>query len=299
MRPGAPLVLTAANELTRVALGLRGYESRHVATSVGRIHVLEARGSGPLPTLALLHGISSASVHFVRLLPRLRGHVRRLVMPDLPGHGFSDAPSSLRPEALRDALVEVMDAVLDEPCVLFGNSLGGAAAIEYALARPSRVRGLVLCSPSGAAMDEAELARFVHGFDFARHAEALDFVDRLFSRPNRMRHAVAWGVRRSFRDPSVRSLLAAIGPEHLLRPEQLAALRMPVLLVWGRDERILPRSQLEFFRRYLPAHARIEEPEGHGHAPYLLDAPDAVARRILAFAEDVTAGRAKGAGAGR
>ncbi len=61
---------------------------------------------------------------------------------------------------------------------------------------------------------------------------------------------------------------------------------MPVLLLWGKDERILPRDHLEFFRRHLPEHARFEEPEGFGHAPYLDDV-DAVARRILSFTSEV------------
>jgi pimeloyl-ACP methyl ester carboxylesterase len=88
----------------------------------------------------------------------------------------------------------------------------------------------------------------------------------------------------------VRGLLSSIAPDDMLRPEQLAALRMPVLLLWGRDERILPRAHLEFFRRHLPRHARFEEPEGLGHAPYLDDA-SAVARQILTFAADVHHGR--------
>ena len=59
-----------------------------------------------------------------------------------------------------------------------------------------------------------------------------------------------------------------------------------MLLLWGRDERILPRYHLDFFRRHLPEHARFEEPEGFGHAPHLDDA-SALAHRILAFTADV------------
>src|SRR5262249_34573534 len=112
------------------------------------------------------------------------------------------------------------------------------------------------------------------------------FVDRLFARRNRMRHLFAWGVRRQFSAPEVRGLLRATSPADLLSPEHLAALRMPVLLLWGKGERILPRHHYEFFRRHLPSHAHIEEPEGLGHAPYLDDA-GAVARRILAFTSEV------------
>jgi pimeloyl-ACP methyl ester carboxylesterase len=279
-------LLHLANHLARTSLHLSGYRSHRVRTSAGGIHVLEARGRGRLPPVVLLHGISSAAVHFLPLLYRLRGRVRRLIAPDLPAHGFSDRPSEVRPFVLRDALVEALDAVVDEPAVVFGNSLGGAAAVHYALARPERVRGLILCSPGGAMMDAAELDRFMGTFSFQSHGAALAFVDRLFSRRSRMRHLFAWGVRRQFENPDVRELLAATSPADLLTPEQLSALRMPVLLLWGKDERILPRQHLDFFRKHLPDHAQLQEPEGLGHAPYLDDV-DEVARRILAFTAHV------------
>jgi pimeloyl-ACP methyl ester carboxylesterase len=279
-------LLRLTNQLARTSLHLAGYRSRRVRTSVGGVHVLDARGQGHLPPVVLLHGISSAAVHFLPLLYRLRGRVSRLIAPDLPAHGFSDRPSEMRAATLRDALVEALDAVIDEPAVVFGNSLGGVAAVHYALARPERVRGLILCSPGGAMMDAAALQRFVGTFDLETHDAALAFVDRLFSRRNRMRHLFAWGVRRQFENPDVRELLAATSPGDLLTPEQLASLRMPLLLLWGKDERILPRDHLDFFRRHLPEHARFEEPEGFGHAPYLDDV-GAVARRILSFTADV------------
>jgi len=279
-------LLRITNHLARTSLHLAGYHSHRVRTSVGGVHVLDARGQGHLPPVVLLHGISSAGVHFLPLLYRLRGRVRRVIAPDLPAHGFSDRPTEMRSATLRDALVEALDAVIDEPAVVFGNSLGGVAAVHYALARPERVRGLILCSPGGAMMDADELHRFVDTFALDTHRAALSFVDRLFSRRNRMRHLFAWGVRRQFENPDVRELLATTSPADLLTPEQLGALRMPLLLLWGRDERILPKDHLDFFRRHLPEHTRVEEPEGFGHAPYLDDV-DGVARRILAFTADV------------
>ncbi len=279
-------MLPLTRHLARTSLQLQGYESRCVGTSAGRVHLLDVRGEGCLPPVVLLHGLSSEAIHLLPLLQRLRGRVRRLMAPDMPAHGFSDRPREIHPAALKDALVEAMDAIIDEPVVLFGNSLGGVAAVHYAATRPERVRGLILCSPSGAAMDAEELKRFVGTFTLETHRAALDIVDRHLVERSRMRHLFAWGVRRQFKSPVVRELLSSLSPADLLSPEQLSSLRMPVLLLWGKGERILPRHHLEFFRRHLPEHAHLEEPEGFGHAPYLDDA-DAVARRILAFTADV------------
>ncbi len=267
---------------------LQGYRSRSLSTSVGEVHVLEAEGRGPLPTLVLLHGFSSAGVHYFPLLHRLRRRVRRIVLPDLPAHGFSSTPrGGIRGETLLDGLTEALDRVIDEPAIVFGNSLGGVAAIRYALARPERVRGLILCSPTGAAMDAEEIARFSALFRIDSHGAALDFVDRVMSKSGPMRQLLAWGLRRKFQNPEMRELIDSIKPEDMLDPALLRTLRPPTLLLWGRDERLLPTSHLEFFRENLPPHTRIEEPFGVGHTPYLED-PARLARDILRFAELVT-----------
>ena len=279
------------DRLARTSLKLQGYRSRLLPTSVGEVHVLEAEGRGPLPTLVLLHGFSSAGVHYFPLLHLLRRRVRRIVLPDLPAHGFSSTPrGGIRGETILDGLTQALDRVLDEPAIVFGNSLGGVAAIRYALARPERVRGLILCSPTGAAMDAEEIARFSELFRIESHGAALHFVDRVMSKSGPMRQLLAWGLRRKFKNPEMRALIDSITPADMLDPLELRALRPPTLLLWGRDERLLPTSHLEFFRQNLPTHARIEEPFGVGHTPYLED-PARLARDILRFAEEVTRAR--------
>ena len=63
----------------------------------------------------------------------------------------------------------------------------------------------------------------------------------------------------------------------------LAALAMPILLLWGQSERLLPKSSLAYLRRHLPGHAIIEEPAGFGHCPHI-DDPARLAARLVAFA---------------
>lgn len=285
-RVAVPVLPAIPDRLTRASLQLGGYESHYVPTRAGRIHVLHARGRGRLAPMVLLHGFSASGVHYLPLLARLRPLARRVVAPDLPAHGFSDAPpAGLTSAALEGGLFDALDRVLDEPAYLIGNSLGGLAAIRYAVARPERARGLVLCSPGGAPMREDEIRELARAFHLATHADALDFVDRLFARPTRLRHLFAWGLRRQFAMPSMRALLGAMAPEQLLTPDELRSLRAPALLLWGKADRILPRAHLEFFRRHLPG-AVVEEPPGFGHAPFLDDA-SALARRIGAFARAV------------
>jgi pimeloyl-ACP methyl ester carboxylesterase len=269
------------------ALKLQGYKSRRIPTSAGKLHVLEARGTGSLPPLVLLHGLSSAGVHYHPILPRLRRRARRIVMPDMLGHGFSDVPKrGLDVREMERALVETLDAVIDEPVLLFGLSMGGAAAIRYASLRPERVRGLMLCSPGGAAMDAPSLDLLRRSFVLADHADALAFVDKVFAKRTALRHAYAWGVRKTFERPAVRALIDSLRTEDLLDPEEVASLRMPVKLVWGRKDRVLPLECKRFFLRHLPEHAEIHEPTSFGHSPFL-DDPEGLADSIEAFLEQL------------
>ena len=133
------------DHLARATLESRVTRGRMVQTSAGEVHVLQAEGYGTLPPLVLLHGFSSAGVHFFPILGRLRRSVRRLILPDMPAHGFSATPrAGISGKMLRAGMREALNAVIDAPVVLFGNSMGGVAAIEYALHRPERVLGLLL-----------------------------------------------------------------------------------------------------------------------------------------------------------
>ncbi|MEZ4313375.1 MAG: alpha/beta fold hydrolase [Polyangiaceae bacterium] len=280
-----------SDHLARASLQALLFRSRRIRTSVGRMHLLEAEGSGRLPPLVLLHGLSSTGVHYLPLVHHVRPHVRRLVLPDLPGHGFSDAPAGgMRNDPLTRGLREALDAVLHEPAVIFGNSLGALAAIRYARLRPERVRGLFLCSPGGAPMAGPELGRFLDTFRVETHASAVAFVDRVFGRRTHARHVLAWGIRKRMRQPTVRNLIDAVTPEGLLSRDDLAGLEMPVWVSWGRRDGVLPREHLDFFRENLPAHAVVHEPAHHGHSPYLEDAPG-VGRAIVDFLVEVERAR--------
>lgn len=268
--------------LTRASLRLVGYQERVIETQLGDIAVLEAAGGGRMP-LMLLHGFSAEAVHYAPLMRRLRPHVSRLYVPDLPAHGRSDPPAPpIHAGELREEVTEAFDRLLVEPTILYGNSLGGLVALDYALSRPEKVRGLILCSPLGGVLSPDDLEALRALFHLHSYADALAFVDRVFLRPHILRPLVAWGVRRKFAAPRLRALLQALQAADFLDPQELASLTVPTLLIWGKQDRILPRTSLEFLRTHLPSTVLIEEPEDASHTPYLED-PRGAAERILQF----------------
>ena len=192
----------------------------------------------------------------------------RVIAPDLPGHGFTPPPAGgMTAAAIRDDLAPALDTLLTQPSVVFGNSLGGLVAIRMAIAEPERVRALILASPGGAPMTPDQLDTLLSNFRLASHRDALGFVDRFQGR-SQARHVFAWGARIRMKRKEIREFVEAIAPEHLLDSDEVSALEVPTLVFWGSEDEVLPATSLDFFRTHLPG-ARIWEPPGYGHAPYL------------------------------
>jgi pimeloyl-ACP methyl ester carboxylesterase len=275
------------DEVLRAQLRLGGFRSRFVDTSAGRMHAMVSEGGGDLPPFVLLHGFAAASHYYGGLASRMRPLVRHVIAPDLPGHGVSAGDArTIDWSTLEDGLCETLDTLIDRPAIVFGNSLGGAAAVRYAAMRPNKVRGLFLVAPGGAPMDDATFRSFLSRFALEDHDAALDFVDRLFERPPPYyRHLIAWGTRHQFARPAMRALMQRGLAINLLTPEELRSLSMPTHVVWGGADRILLPSHLAFFREHLPAHATLEVVPRFGHTPHM-DQPDALHTMLVAFARE-------------
>jgi len=284
----ASRLLPAADQLARLSLRARGLASSTVRVRGLDLHVYDGAGRGRLPTVVMLHGLGAGGASFGPMVTALRPHVRRVILPELPGHGFSARPADggdITADLLLDAISDALDGLLDEPAIVLGNSLGGAVALGYALRRPERVRGLMLVSPAGAKMEADEWRELVSAFDLTTTAEARRFLERVYHRPPWFLALFAHEFPDVLKKPAVRQILASVTPEHSPTPDELALLSMPILLLWGRSERLLPASALAWFRQHLPPQTVIEEPAGFGHAPQL-EQPERLAARVVAFARE-------------
>jgi pimeloyl-ACP methyl ester carboxylesterase len=280
-----------AQAVGRRALLRRGAQSRWVMTRHGRMHCYELPGSGDLPPVVVLHGLAAAATPFGPLLMRLARDVRRVVAPDHLGHGFSAGrDGALTPETLLEATIATLDHTLREPAIVVGNSLGGAVAVRYALSSPQNVKAMVLVSPAGAHCDDNEWRELKRLFAMTTRADAAVFFRRVYHEPPWFLSLVAHELPACMASAPVRSLLLGASNSTALRPEELEALDVPVMLVWGQEERLLPDSNLAYFRRHLPRGTRIERPDGFGHSPHI-DAPDALANLIVDFARQIEASR--------
>ncbi|MBI3072883.1 MAG: alpha/beta hydrolase [Deltaproteobacteria bacterium] len=112
-----------------------------------RIHYKEAGAGDPL---LLVHGLMTSSYSFRYLIPLLAPH-GRVVVPDLPGAGESDAPTdlSMAPDSVAEVLLSFIAALALGPTHVVGNSLGGYESLWLATNHRDQVRRLTIIHAPG------------------------------------------------------------------------------------------------------------------------------------------------------
>ncbi len=282
--------------LAALALKTRGFRSRYANTAHGRVHYYELSGSGLRPPLVLLHGIGSSALAFAKVAPLLAPSFQKLILPELPGHGLSDVPGDwLQGTALFEGMSSALEVAMPEPFYFMGNSLGGMAVLRYAANAPKRLLGAVVCSPGGAQMSPETLQEVLSAFDTSTHAKGRKLVERLFAGPPRYAHLSTFLIRQMVGRPPIRELMKHISTDALLSPDELARIRVPLLFLWGKQEKLLPIAHRDYFLANLPPHVVTQFPEGYGHLPQIENSKD-LSRRIVEFIDEQRA-RANGAAA--
>jgi pimeloyl-ACP methyl ester carboxylesterase len=224
-----------------------------------RVHV---RRSGAGAPLLYLHGASGAPV----VLPFMEKLAARfdVLVPEHPGYGQSDEPEWL--ENIHDlayfylGLLKKLDL---QGATVVGSSMGGWIAMEMAVRDTSRIKSLVLSGPVGISapgvrvadiflMSPEELTRnLFHDQKLAeaRLAQPEDVDLNLKNRHTTAR--LAWEPR--FHDPFL--------------PKWLHRIDVPVKLIWGKEDRIVPVAFLEEYKRLLPR-AESFVIDDCGHLPH-------------------------------
>jgi pyruvate dehydrogenase E2 component (dihydrolipoyllysine-residue acetyltransferase) len=247
----------------------------------GRLCYLEA-GSGPGVPVVLLHGLGADLGGWMFTQPAL-AEGRRTVALDLPGHGGSDKDvGSGDPARFIDAIADALDRLGIERAHLVGHSMGGAIAAGLALAHPDRVASLTLIAPAGAGPEINDA--FIQGFvQASRRKDAAAVLGLLVHDPALVSRAMIEDVLRYKRLDGVAEALARItkawfpGGRQAFRPvAQAAASGVPMQLIWGREDRIIPATQAD------AAAAERHVLEGAGHLPHMEKAGE-VNRLIARF----------------
>ncbi len=289
-RVGTQAASNDADEARRALLAAMPVVERRLDLAGISTALLEAGSGDPI---VLLHGPMANAAHWMGVVPSLV-KTHRVIVPDLPGHGASDAgTSALGPDRVLAWLAELFDRTCDRPATVVGHLVGGAVAAHFASRRPERLSRLVLVDTFGlqplALPPDFGLAmrEFLEQPGAPTHDRLWEHcafdLDALRSRMAQHWQAfVTYNVALA-RTPRVHVALHQL-MEHFalpaIAPAVLERIDVPTALVWGRHDRATPlaSAQAASLRHGWPLHV-ID----HANDDPPVEQPDAMARvlRVL------------------
>lgn len=260
-------------------MGSAEYQENFIKVDGANIHFLRGGAGAPL---VWLHG-ADGNLGWLRCHSALAERFS-VYVPTLPGFGRSERPAWLESffDLTRFTLWMLREMGL-ERAALAGHFMGGWLAAEMAATAPQAVERLVLIGAAGIKPRQNEIADiFLHGAEGARKlaffdpAQAPEY-ERLFGRKpspeereiqaNNREAAIRYCWKPYMHDPSLPALLARV--------------RAPALLVWGREDRIVPPECAELYRDAIKG-ARLALIDQCGNYPHL-ERPDEFARLVNEF----------------
>jgi pimeloyl-ACP methyl ester carboxylesterase len=258
---------------------MQSFTKRDITVDGVRVQVLQAGHGAPL---VYLHA-AGATGGFQELLPLAED--RTLIIPIHPGFGASD--DDPRIDSVVDYVLHYA-ALFDQlglhaPVDLIGHSLGGWIGSLFAVFYGYRVRRLALCCPAGLRVPE-------HPTKDLFMIPAERFMEHMFVSPPAMPRPQDGTDPNEIKVMRYREMisLARFSWSRNYEPKLgrwLARVNVPVLLLWGEQDRIIPVQQAKYWVNYLGGPAEIATFNGAGHVLWRESAA-AVARLTTFFQSD-------------
>jgi pimeloyl-ACP methyl ester carboxylesterase len=253
--------------------------------SIATTYVYQGNGGTPI---LLLHGFDSSVFEFRRLLPLLAAKNETWAV-DLLGFGFTERLAGLpfSPTAIKTHLYYFWKTLINQPVILVGASMGGAAAIDFALAYPESVKKLVLIGSAGYTAGP-NIGKFMFG--------PVGYLATAFLRNPNIRQRISVNA---YHDQRLASLDAQVCAALHLKSqgwhqaliaftksggytsfgEKLSDITQPTLILWGECDRILGTADAYKFKEAI-ANSQLIWIENCGHVPHL-EQPQVTAQHIL------------------
>lgn len=242
--------------------------------SIPTAYVRQGQGE---PPLLLLHGFDSSLLEFRRLLPYLAAHHTTWAI-DLLGFGFTSRTvvPAISSAAIKHHLYHCWQQLIAQPVVLVGASMGGAAALDFALSFPDAVSHLVLIDSAGLAAGPAMDKFMMPPFDrwataflknpgVRRRISRQAYYDKTLVTPDA---EVCASLHLSC--PGWAEALITFTKQggYTLSVEAIPQLAVPALILWGRQDKILGTRDAQRFATQIPQ-SQLVWIESSGHVPHL------------------------------
>jgi len=245
-------------------LHLAGAQSRFVTVAGYRVHY-DVLGPVAGPPVVLVHGLGGRAEEWLDLAHYLAKSGYRVYLPDLLGYGNSEKPAefsySVRDEAT--IVVGFIDSLGLKQVDLGGISMGGWIVQVVASEHPDHIRRLMLFDSAGIHEPPSWDTRL---FTPATDAEVRQLNALLYPHPFPVPGFVARDILRIINQNGwvIRRAVASMLTGSDTSDELLPKLKMPVLIVWGEEDRIMPLHQGEKMHRLIPQ-SQFEVCPGCGH----------------------------------
>ena len=295
LRPGADATYADADDASWMSVDWPAY-TRRVLVEGREVTTIDT-GGADRPVIVFVHGLSGTWQNWLLNIPAFMDS-HRVIAPDLPGFGESPMP---REKISIKVYARILDALLRslgvESAVVVGNSMGGFVAAELAISFATRVERLVLVSAAGLSIEEASRAPLLAGARvWAGTATWLGARGQsVITRPRARRLGLQMIVRypeklspeltyEITRGAGTAGFVPAM--EALLSygfRDQLSRIEVPTLVVWGRNDMLVPRGDAREYVRLIGDNARREMFEDTGHLS-MVERPSRFNRLLAAFA---------------
>ena len=231
---------------------------------------ISKRGLNKKTAAVCLHGSGADGVVWSYQLSRLSKDYK-IISVDLPGHGRSGGTPLESTGTYAQWFDQLRTALGLSSFFIFGHSLGGAIAQEYAHAYPEKVQGLVLVATGTTFMISRIHNEIINN---PQHSE--DTAQKW----NEYSNAYDLRLKISDRETFFEDMPAAAGFDST---NWIATVRIPALVIWGSEDSITPRDMLEELAHRLPQ-GELCIIDGGGHV-VMVDKPNAFNEAVKEFIE--------------
>jgi pimeloyl-ACP methyl ester carboxylesterase len=257
----------------------QGVRSEYVNAGGYRLHYLVVGEGEPV---LLVHGLGAKAEDWGNLLPAIARGGYKVYAIDLLGYGKSDKPAEASYSIAQEAGIvrAFLDAKGLERVDLGGWSMGGWVSLKVASDAPERVNRLMLFDSAGIRFD----IKFPHSIFWpGTPAELAELTSWLLPQPPPYPDFLARDMLRTFRPRQwvIRRSVSAMETEADVMDGKLGSLKMPVLIVWGAQDRLTPVYTAEVMHKEIPQ-SELVLFDGCGHlAPVQCESK--IAPRVLEF----------------
>jgi len=278
---------------TDLEASLFGFEQKEVNIGELSLSYYESERSEDKPTVLLLHGYSADK----DVWPRFARHLvddYHIIIPDFAGHGDSGFNKEWDYSAPKQAerLLALIDKLGIQQVHLAGNSMGGFIAAHFAKSYPQYTLSALLIDPAGVHSAEPSdmgkmLAKGRNPFEIHNNEEFAEFYPMTMANPPWLPGFVLAAISEGYqqRQPQLKQIFADFHEKDML-DAQLHEIQIPVLLLWGQEDRLIHVSSVDVWKSGI-RDIQVEVWQDIGHMP-MVEVPKKTATLYQNFLNKLT-----------